>query len=99
MTSPVPLKLRLGRAAFKWSLIAALVLFAGMAASLFWNVLWPVWSDPAASEARWAMAKGVAATILINAAIVTIGIALVGWVVRFALTRERTVLPGRRDGD
>ena len=90
--------MRFGHAAYKWSLIAALVLFAGMAASLLWNVLWPVWSDPAAGEERWAMARGVTAMVLINGAIVTVGIALVGWIVRFALTRERALWPGRRRG-
>lgn len=87
------------RAVYKWALIGALVLFAGMVASLLWNVVWPVWSDSAAGEAGRATAAAISAVVLINGGLASAGIAAIGWIIRFALTRERHLWPGRnRDG-
>ena len=99
MEKPVPIRLRLGRAVYKWSLLAGLVLFAGMVASLLWNVVWPAWADANAGEEKWTMAAGLSAMVLINGGMAAVGIALIGWIVRFALTRERTLWPGRRAGE
>jgi hypothetical protein len=96
MTSPVPLRLRFGRGAYKWALITGVALFAGMAASLVWNVLWPVWADPEASEEKWRTAIGITANVLIIGGIAAFGIAVIGWIVRFALTREVSLWPGRK---
>ena len=99
MTSRVAFKLRFARIVYKWSLIAGLVLFAGMIASLLWNVVWPVWANPNAGEEKWTLVAGLTSMVLINGAIAAVGIALIGWIVRFALTRERTLWPGRRAGE
>ncbi len=100
MTMPVAPKARFGRFVYKWSLIAAFVLFAGMIASLVWNLMWPVWTDPAAGEEKQTMAAGIAAAVLINSAVIAVGLGVIGWLVRFALTRERALWPWRKpDGD
>ncbi len=95
MTSPVPIRQRLGRGVYKWSLIGAAVLYAGMAASLVWNVLWPVWTDAGAGPEKWATAANISSMVLIDGAIAATAIGLIGWIVRFALTRERALWPGR----
>ena len=98
MTSPVPLRIRFGHGVYKWSLVGGVALLAGMVASLLWNVVWPVWADPQAGHERWNMAAGVSAMVLINGAIAAAGIGVIGWIVRFALTRERTLWPRRPTG-
>lgn len=95
MTSPVPMRQRLGRGVCKWSLIGAGVLYAGMAASLVWNVLLPVWMDSDARPEKWHAAANMASLVLLNGAIAAVAIAVVGWIVRFALTRERALWPDR----
>ena len=95
MTPPVPIRQRIGRAAYKWSLIGAGVLYAGMAASLVWNVLWPVWRDANAGSEKWTAAANMSSLVLINGAIAATAIGVIGWIVRFALTRERALWPGR----
>lgn len=95
MTSPVPMSQRLGRGIYKWSLIGAGVLYAGMAASLVWNVLWPLWTDADAAPEKWHAAANMSSLVLINGALAATAIGVIGWIVRFALTRERALWPGR----
>ena len=89
---------RFARAVYEWALIGAPVVFAGMTASLVWQVVWPVWSDPDAGEEKRAIAADISAMVLINGGVAAVGIAVIGWIVRFALTRERHLWPGRRKG-
>jgi len=95
MTSPVSMRQRLGRGVYKWSLIGAGVLYAGMVGSLAWNVLWPVWTDADAGSEKWHAAANMSSLVLINGAIAATAIGVIGWIVRFALTRERDLWPGR----
>ena len=95
MTSRVPTRQRIGRGVYKWSLIGAAVLYAGMAASLVWNVLWPAWTDADAAPEKWTAATNMSWLVLINGAIAATAIGVIGWIVRFALTRERALWPGR----
>lgn len=98
MPVATPRTRRLARTVYRWALFGALVVFAGMASSLVWHVIWPMWSDPGASEEKRAMAVQISAMVLINGGVAAVGIAVIGWIVRFALTRERHLWPGRGEG-